>query len=630
VSARAQRYLRRHGFRGSLFPVNPRHSEIFGEQAFASLANLPEPVDHAFILVPTRAVLDAVAACGDRGIRCATVLAGGFADQDPAGGALQDRLVETARAGGVRLLGPNSMGLVNVPDRVALTVSAALQTEKLLPGGIGLLSQPATSAILLFLGTIREPARIEAMARRAADAGKPVIAYKLGRSEAGSEVAASHTGALAGSDAAAAAFLGDCGILRVDMLETLFEIAPLVAGRRPSVPGRRTAAVVTTAGGPAAMVIDRLALAGVDVVAPPEEVVARLASRGVEIGRDRLTDVTLAGARPDVYGAILEALLASPHCEVVIAVVGSSAQFHPELVLEAIAAHAGAAKPLAVFLAPQADESLTRLARAGVAAFRTPEACADGVRAMFDWRPPSRCERSPVGNPAVAAAHLGGGALGEDAALAVFEALGVPAVATRVIRDLDALSEVAAVDLYPAVAKILSPDIAHKAEVGGVVLPIADEASLRAACRQILGAVAEARPQARRAGILVQRLETGLAEALVGYRVDPIVGPIVAVGVGGVAAESWRDVVVRRAPVSLADAEAMVGSVRGFAALRGEYGRVRGDCDALARAVCAVSDLARLPDSGVREAEINPLVVRAEGDGVVAVDSLVVRTEDSL
>ncbi len=667
VAARAQRYLRRHGYRGPVFPVNPRHAEVFGEPAFASLGDLPEPVDHAFIMVPTAAVVDAVAECGACGIPCATVLAGGFADRGPAGAALQEQLLETARAGGVRLLGPNSMGLVNVPDRVALTVSAALQAEELIPGGLGLLTQsgnllgtvlsrgqargigfsklvsvgneadlgigevgeflvddPATDAILLFLGTIREPQRIEAMARRAAAAGKPVIAYKLGRSEVGSEVAASHTGTLAGLDAAADAFLADCGILRVEMLETLFEVAPLVAGRRPPGPGRRTAAVVTTAGGPAAMVIDRLAMAGVDVVAPPEEMVAGLASRGVDIGRDRLIDVTLAGARPEVYGAILEELLAAPHCEAVVAVVGSSAQFHPELVLDAIAAHAGAAKPLAVFLAPHADESLTRLARAGIAAFRTPEACADGVRAMFDWRPPARCERPPVGDLAAAAKRLAGAAPGEDTALAVFEALGVPAVATHVIRDLDGLSEVASVGLYPAVAKILSPDIAHKAEAGGVVLAIADEAALRVACRRILDAVAEARPRARRDGIVVQRFETGLAEALVGYRVDRVVGPVVVVGVGGVLAEIMGDVVVRRAPVSLGDAEAMVGAVRGFAALRGDQGRARGDLGALARAVCAVSDLARLPQAGVREAEINPLVVKADGEGVVAVDGLVV------
>ncbi len=671
VTARAQRYLRRHGFRGPVLPVNPRHAEIFGEPAFASLAELPEPVDHAYILVPTTAVADAVAACGECGIPCATILAGGFAEQGPAGAALQARLVETARAHGVRLLGPNSMGIINVSDRVALCVNAVLDIPALIPGGLGMLSQsgnllgtvlsrgqarglafsklvsvgneadlgigeigeflvddPATHAILLFLDTIREPVRIEAMARRAAAAGKPVIAYKLGRSEAGSEVAASHTGAIAGSDAAVDAFLADCGILRVDMLETLIEIAPLALGGRPPEARRRAVAVMTTTGGGAAVVVDRLSLAGLEVVPPPDAMVDRLAGLGIEIGRGRLTDLTLAGARPDFYSAVLDELLASRHCDAVVAVVGSSAQFHPDLALQSIIAKAGAAKPLAVFLTPQADESLTRLGTSGIAAFRTPEACADAMRAVFDWRPPARCDRPPIGDPAAAAERLAGAALDESSALAVFEALGVPSAASIVIRDLDGLSDAAAVDSWPVVAKILSPDIEHKTEVGGVELPIADEEALRAACRRIVAAVAAARPRARRAGILVQRLETGLAEALVGYRVDPQVGPVVVVGMGGALAEIYRDVAVRRAPVSLADAEAMIAAVRGFAVLRGYRALPRGDCRALARAICAVSDLARLPESRVREAEINPLLVKADGAGVVAVDGLVVRAGD--
>ena len=671
VTARAQRYLRKHGFRGPILPVNPRHAEVFGEPAFASPAELPEPVDHAFIMVATAAVPDALAACGERGVRCVTVLAGGFADQGPEGAALQERLVETARAHGVRLLGPNSMGIINVHDRVALCVNAVLDVEELIPGGLGMLSQsgnllgtvlsrgqarglgfsklisvgneadlgigeigeflvddPATDAILLFLETIREPARIEAMARRAAAAGKPVIAYKLGRSETGAEVATSHTGALAGSDEAVDAFLGDCGILRVDMLEALFEIAPLVIGRQAPAARRRTVAVMTTTGGGGAMVVDRLALAGIDVVPPPDEVVERLAKRGIDIGRGRLTDLTLAGARPELYGGVLEELLASRHCEAVVAVVGSSAQFHPDLALQAITENAGAAKPLAVFLTPQADESLSRLGSGGIAAFRTPEACADAVRAMLYWRPPRRCERPAMGDLAAAARRLGGAPLDEHAALATFAALGVPTAATRVVRDLEDLSDAAEIDFYPVAAKILSPDIVHKTEVGGVVLPIADDAALRAACRRIVDAVQAARPRARRTGILVQRVESGLAEALVGYRVDPLIGPVVVVGAGGALAEVYRDVAVRRAPVSLADAEAMVAEVRGFAVLRGHRGSPRGDCRALARAVCAVSDLARLPESGVREAEINPLMVKADGAGVVAVDALVVRAGD--
>ena len=667
TTARAQRYLRKHGFTGALWPINPKHPEIFGEPALPSISAVPEPVDHAFILVAAEAVPGVVAECGEMGVRCATILADGFAEEGAEGSALQARVLEAARAHGVRLLGPNSMGLINLTDGVALSVNAALDAPAFVPGNLGVLSHSgnllgtllsrghargigfsklvsvgneadldiaelgemlidddATHAILLFLETIRAPRRTEAMARRAAAAGKPVIAYMLGRSDAGRELSASHTGALVGSDEAAGAFLRDCGIVRVDMLETLFEAPPLVIGRRAPEARPRAVAVMTTTGGAGAMVVDRLALAGVEVAPPPADVIEALAGRGIRIGPGRLVDMTLLGARPEIVGAVLEALLASPHCDLVVVVAGSSAQFQPDLVVQPIIANAGAGKPVAAFLAPQADESLARLAAAGIAAFRTPEACADAVRAYFDWRPPREFDRPPMGDPGEAARRLAGAAPDVRGALAVFEALGVPSAESHVIEDLDGLDDADVRGLYPAAAKVLSPDIAHMTEAGGIALGIADGAALREACRRILDAVAAAAPGARRSGILVQRMEGGVAEALVGYRVDPQVGPIVALGSGGTLTEIVRDAVVRRAPVSLADAHAMIDEVRGLVTLCGYRGAPAGDRDALARAICAVSDFAALPGPGVREAEINPLIVRAEGEGVVAVDALIV------
>ncbi len=667
-SARVLRYLRRHGFTGQVWPINPRHREILGEPALASVAALSEPVDHAYILVSTGAVPDVVAECGRRGIRCATILAGGFADGGSAGAALQDRLLATARDHGIRLLGPNSMGVINLSDGVALSANAALDAPDLLPGNLALLSHsgamlgtmlsrgqargigfsklvsvgneadlsigeigellvddPATHAILLFLETIRQPARFETMARRAAAAGKPVIAYMVGRSQAGGDLAAAHTGALVGPDRSADAFLRDCGVLRVDLLETLFEIPALVAGRPPPEARSPTVAAMTTTGGGGAMVVDRLALAGIEVVAPPRRVIDGLAKQGIEIGSGRLTDLTLGGARPEVIGAVLDALIASPHCQAVVVVLGSSAQFRIDDSVAPLIAHAGSAKPLAVFLTPQADRSLARLAGAGIAAFRTPESCADGIRAMFERRPPRRFERPPIGDPARAARLLAGAEPDAQAALDAFAALGVACVESRIVKDLDDFRDAAGIDFYPAVAKILSPDIPHKAGVGGVALPIPDQAALRRASRRILNAVAAAMPEARCAGIQVQRLETGLAEALVGYRVDPRIGPVVVVGLGGALADIYGDFAVRRAPVSLADARTMIEEVRFLAPHRDGNGPEPADLQALAKAICAISDLARVPESGIDIAEINPLIVKPVGAGVVAVDGLVVR-----
>ena len=236
----------------------------------------------------------------------------------------------------------------------------------------------------------------------------------------------------------------------------------------------------------------------------------------------------------------------------------------------------------------------------------------------MEWRRPTRPRRPPIGDLARAAELLSAPALDERSALAVFAALGIPCVESRVIEDLEALSDLGAVDRYPVVAKILSPDIAHKARVGGVIPGLADEAGLRRACRQILEAVAAAAPGAQRAGIVVQPMESGVAELLVGYRVDAAVGPVVTVGQGGALVEAARAFAVRRAPVGLSQAEAMIGEVPGLAAMG-------GDRRALANAIRALSALARLPAGALVEAEINPLILKCAGAGVVAVDGVIVR-----
>ncbi|MBI4184056.1 MAG: acetate--CoA ligase family protein [Proteobacteria bacterium] len=669
-TGRAQRYLRRHGFTGAVFPVNPNRAEIDGERCYPELDAIEGPIDHAYILLPTRLVEGAVAAAARRGVPVVTILADGFADAGAEGRKLQERIVEVARAGGTRVVGPNSMGGIDLHAPCALCVNAALDVERLLPGRLGLISHSGslvgtllsrgqargigfakmigtgneadlaageigemlvedaeTDAILLFLETIRRPDDLARMARRADAAGKPVIAYKLGRSEAGGELATSHTGAIAGSDRSVDAFFRAHGIVRVDQLESLLEAPALLIGRRPPRSRRKAASVMTTTGGGGAMVVDRLGALGVDVVPPTEEVVKSLAEAGVAITRSRLTDLTLAGTRKELVEATLGALLASDHSDAVVAVIGSSAQFKPQLSVEGVLAAARAAsagKPLGAFLLPQAEASLRLLAEAGIAGFRTPESCADAVNAYLDWRRP-RAETAPVADlAAVRAAILDAGEplLDERQARRVFSALGIAAPEEAVIADLDRFSDLPAGLRYPVAAKVLSPDIGHKTEAGGVALNLGDAAALKAACRRLVETVAERAPEARIEGILVQRMERGLAEAILGLRLDPQVGPVVALGLGGTLAEIYRDVALRIAPVGLDEAAAMIEEVKGLAPVRGYRGLPKGDLAELARAIAAFSDLARLADVTVIEAEINPLIVK--GEGVAAVDALMV------
>jgi acyl-CoA synthetase (NDP forming) len=633
LTARAQIHLRKHGFDGALFPINPRAPEVLGERAYASLAEVPGgPVDFAFILVSTGQVLGSVEACAAGGVPVACVLADGFAETGPEGRALQDRIVATAREGGMRLLGPNSMGIINIPACTACSVNAALEAGSLRPGRWSLVSQsgsvmgtlvsraaargfgfakligtgneadltageiasmlvddPETDAILLFLETIRDPEKLAEAARRAHAVGKPVIAYKLGRSEMAAQLAATHTGAIVGADAGAEAFFRAAGIVRVDMLETLLEIAPLLLGRTPPKAPRRAVRIVTTTGGGGAMVVDRLGLAGIVTA--------------------HLHDTTLAGASQAGMQAALQAARSADDADVAIAVVGSSAQFRPKEAVTGVlnaAQDAAGGSPVCAFLLPQADESLHLLAEGGIAAFRTPEACADAVHAYLDWQAPRPASFDAVPD---SVAGLLGAADDEPGARAVFAALGIPDSARPV--DPEAPPPLA----YPVALKAVSAAIAHKTESGLVALGVPDTTAL------VREAVAmRARVGDAITGFIAQPMAKGLAEAILGYRRDPVVGPVVALGAGGVLAEIYRDVVLRIAPVTIEEAHEMIEAVRGFAAIRGYRNLPRGDLSALAEAVVACSRLAAFPT--VAEAEINPLIVLPEGEGVVMADAL--------
>jgi len=629
-TARPQRFLARHGYAGAVLPVNPTRAEVLGAKAYRSVAEAPPPVDHAFIMIPE--VERALEDCGRAGVAVATVFSDGFADVGAEGAARQARLAARARELGVRLLGPNSMGVIDIPGRLTLTVNAVLEMDSLPAGGASIVSQSGTMlgtvlsrgaarglgfaklvsvgneadlgvgelvelladdadthVILLFLETVRDAERLAAAARRAHAAGKPVVAYKLGRSALGERLARSHTGALAGSDAALDAYFRDCGILRVDMLETLIEIAPLVAGRAPPrlEPGRAPrVAVVTTTGGGAASVVDRLGLSGIETVAP---------------GSDApIVDLTMAGTSAQ-YAATLAALIGSPECDAVLAVVGSSAMFHPQHAVEPILGAPRSAKPLGAFLTPHAEQSLALLARGGVAAFRTPEACADAFRAYFEWKVPRGESIAPTIDIKIQNQKYD-----EKRALELFASLGIETAASQVARAPDFGHALP----YPVAAKILSAEIAHKTEAGGVILGIGGEVEFREKVKQL-----------NSNEVLVQVMQSGHGEAIVGYRDDPLVGPLALVGAGGVTAEVYRDVALALAPVSVEEAEDMISRVKGLAVLRGYRGLPRGDLRALARAVAALSRLALVPGRPVAEAEINPVIVKREG--AVAVDGLV-------
>ena len=691
TAGRPLKYLRQAGFAGRIYPVNPGRESVLGERAWPSLASLPEAPDHAYIVTPTDAAVEAVAECGQCGVKVATVLADGFAEAGAQGAARLARLRDICARTGLRLVGPSSLGVVDLRAKAMLTANAAFD-EKDLPVGrifavshsgsmIGaLLSRGKARGLgfaglvsvgneadlslgeicaatlddadidgyMLFLETMRNTDALRRFAIAAAERGKPVIAYKLGRSLAARELAVSHTGALAGEDDVAEAFLAACGIARVDTLDGLIEGLPLLARVPPRQSGARrpSVGVVTTTGGGATMVVDPLSLRGLAIEPPSAATLARLAAAGIKVQPARLVDLTTAGTRYDVMKAALDILTTAPEFDLVLAVVGSSARFHPELAVKPIIDSAGADKPIAAYLTPDAPQALAALAAAGVPSFHTPEACADAIAAALRRRPPrpllavdptaswpgsSRPSTSsaPGTQQGVDArvkpghdASRDGRLLDELAACQLMQRLGI-ACAPTVALDAGITQAPVLPFPYPVAVKALSAEIAHKTEVGGVVLGIADSDALLAAISKIRESVAARAPDIRIDRVLVQPMLSGLSEVLVGYRIDRDVGPLVIVAAGGVFTEIYRDRSLRLAPIDFAIAQEMIAEVRGLAPLGGFRGKAKGDLDALAHAIVALSQFATMNDPPVAEAEINPLLVLPAGQGVVAVDALV-------
>lgn len=661
TTARPQQFLSRAGFAGTAYFVNPRRETVQGAKAWPSLTELPEVPDHVYIMTGAEAAIKAVRECSRVGVPVATVLASGFAEEGEEGRDREDRLRAAAAVGGVRLIGPSSLGLVNPRNGLLLTGNAAFGEPDTPQGGIFVASQsgsvigalvsrargrgigfaglvsvggeadlsvgaiceaaledPDVTSFALFLESMRHSEDLASFARAAAAVGKPVAVYKLGRSAAAAELTVSHTGALAGSDSEADAFFRSCGFARINHFEGLVETAGLLL-RVPATDHARSprVGVVTTTGGGAAIMVDQLALRGVDVAGPTHGLLERMSAAGLAVPHSLIVDLGLAGARHDIVTNAVQLMQDSGEFDLIVFTIGSSARLNPELAVQAIAARGGHAVPLVAFAVPEAPEAAELLNQSGVPSFRTPEACADSIAAAFSRR------TATIGpaRPALDASNLR--ILDEAASSALLTEAGL-----RTARSTElALEELdGPLNLpfdYPAVVKVLSEEVPHKSDAGGVILNVQNDAEVRDAAATIRANVQQHLPHVDVNRFLVQEMAPkGLAEALLGYRVSPDAGPLVVLSTGGVLAELFADSSVRLAPVDKATALEMISEVKGLAPIAGYRNAPLGDVDALADAIVAMSRLAET-NPEVVEAEANPLQVRAAGQGVLALDALV-------
>ncbi|MFM0060938.1 acetate--CoA ligase family protein [Paraburkholderia phytofirmans] len=676
TSGRPVAYLRKHGFDGAIYPVNPRYESIDGLTCYPDVASLPHAPDVGIVLLGAERAHVAVRDLASRGTSAAIVLASGYAEIGEEGARRQAQLIEAA--GSMRLLGPNTIGLVNLTDRITLSASGALETDAFTVGGIGVVSQSggilgsllsraaargiglsklvstsneadldmadfvdylvdddSTSVIALYMEGLRQPEQFRRAALRAAAAGKPVVVFKIGRSESGARSAVSHTGALAGSDRMYDALFSQVGVIRAQTFSDLLDLPHALATRR-KLSGRRVA-ILTSTGGAGTLVTDSLGMAGFETPPPDEATAAKL--RALQTGDHAVLDrnpidVTLAGLQPALLRGAIGTLLDSKAYDAVVVIVGSSGLAMPDLMAGAIRdSLPGSDKPVMAFVSPHAPEITSLLNEQGVPAFPSPESVTSALAAMWQHekymqRDVGLVERHPGAE--VHVSDLPDGSLDEAQAKTLFARFGVTAVRERVVTNASEAESAARELGNKVVLKLLSNTITHKSDVGGVAVGVAAENigtrlnRMRDDVETATGVSAEA--------FLVQEMVTGGTELILGLHRDPL-GTALLLGMGGVTAELFKDTTMRllssEAPLSRDDALGMIRELKTWPLLDGYRGRPRADIDALVSAIVAFSLMAVRLGGRIVEAEINPIFVLPAGQGVRAADGVVVLASEA-
>ncbi|MCX5739937.1 MAG: bifunctional acetate--CoA ligase family protein/GNAT family N-acetyltransferase, partial [Proteobacteria bacterium] len=670
------RNLLRGGFAGPVMPVNPKHQALAGVLAYPDVKSLPKPADLAVICTPARAVPGLIAALGAAGTRAAVVLSAGLAQlHDGAGVSLEQRLLEAAKPHGLRVLGPNCLGL-GVPG---IGLNATFANIDALPGDLAFVSQSGavctvaldwacgsqigfshfvslgdsadvdaadlldwlgadanTRAILLYLESTGR-ARKFLSAARAAARNKPVIAIKAGRVAEGAHAATSHTGALAGADDVCDAALRRAGIVRVDRIDELFDAAETLARSRP-LRGDRVA-ILTNGGGLGVLAADRVAASGGRLAALADATLAAL-DAALPASWSHGNPIDIVGDAPAArYAAALRALLDDPGIDVVFVVHAPTALANgadaARVVGAVLAEHAHEARVLTSWPGRVSAEPARRILRdAGVATYDTPEDAIAAFARMLAHRrnqellmevPPSQPidftpDIAAARQPIDAALAAGRSLLSEPEAKAVLAAFGVPVVETEIARDADEAVAIACRLGLPVALKILSPDVTHKSDVGGVTLDLETPEGVADAARAMRARLFAHRPDARPGGFTVQRMarRPGARELIVGAACDPAFGPFVLFGHGGTAAQVIGDRAVALPPLNASLARELVSRTRVAKLLDGYRNHPPADLDAVCNTLVQVAQiLVDLPE--VVELDLNPLL--ADEHGVLALDA---------
>lgn len=663
--------LRHFGYAGAVYPVNPKYDEVFGYRCWPDVESLPEAPDLVVVAIGAEEVTATLQRCHAKGARAAIVYAAGFAEAGEQGAALQRELEAFAQRSGMVVAGPNCMGFANL-NLQAHTAFASVfhavppQTE---PGRVSIVTQsgnvcsavfalmrrlgvpvsqfintgneacvefseylqflaqdPQSDCVIGYVEQLRHGPRFIEAALAFAQAHKPLVIYKAGETEKGSEAVRSHTSALAGDLAIYQAAFEQLNVIRGTDFAQMADLAYL-SGFRQRQGGRRVA-IVTMSGALGAILADKFIAAGLDVPTLSDGLQQQLRAGIPDYGMvANPVDVTGNVVNsPEFVRTVFESLAQTPEVDVVVV-------YAPGYLLDRMAdamAEVCARHPrLFVAIDTGAAQSRQRLAAAGVPVFddigRASQALAPFCRWLHAQPAVRRWAALRASAQAPASAEALPARLNEHDTKQALAVHGVPFPPERVAADADAAVAAATALGYPVVVKVLSADIAHKTEVGGVRLALANEAQVRAACEAIAASVAQHAPRAKVDGYLVQPMVGGgVAELIAGVTHDPVFGPALTVGLGGVLTELYRDVSHRLLPVDAAMADDMLRSLKAWPLLDGFRGRPVADVAAAAAAIESLSRAALALGPQASEIEVNPLLVRAVGEGAAALDALIV------
>jgi acetate---CoA ligase (ADP-forming) len=687
LRGRTTEYLIAHGYPGRIYPVTRSQPEVFGLRSYATVAELPEAPDLAVIVVPAAFVVPTLEECGKKGVRAAVIISSGFAEERGAAAQARDQeLREVIARYGIIVCGPNSEGIVNPLRPLVATFSPVFhdpkqclfpQSNKSRPIAVSCQSGALTFAFLsrgrprqlrftyqasagnqicleahdyldwlidsdgadvfiAYLESIQDPARFRAVADKAADAGKPMILAKVGRSEAGRRAAASHTGSLAHAGALDDAVFRHHGIIRGEDLDHALDIAAAFAFCK--LPKGNRVAVITGSGGSAVWMSDILSAHGLELPVLEDELQQRLmALLPSYASAQNPVDGTAQAIHEVGYAKLVEIVRESRNIDTILLIGSLANEATAKTRAEELAAVTGSTEqPIILVTYTTATEgAMAAFAEAGIPCYTSMPSCARAIRALVDYAQfQARRHRAPpaptppsVRDQTARAFATAGPVLTENDAKALLAGYGVPRPPEALAASADEAAA-AASRIDGAVAlKVQSSDITHKTEAGAVALGIAGDAAVREAYRRVVANAKTAHPDAAIQGVLVQQMAPPGVEIILGVTRDPTFGPMLMVGLGGIHVEVLRDVAFSPVPIGQDDALALLGELKGAALLDGVRGAPPADRTALAELIAALSRFAADHADQIDEIDLNPVIVHPQGHGLTVVDALIVKRQ---